>query len=59
MINHFIKILSYIFNILTHKIVDFIEENTIAKIVILETQLNNYNPNMKIYLKDFSIKKKN
>ena len=51
--------LSYIFNILTHKIVDFIEENTIAKIVILETQLNNYNPNMKIYLKDFSIKKKN
>ena len=51
--------LSYIFNILTHKIVDFIEENTIAKIVILETQLNNYNPNMKIYLKDFSVKKKN
>ena len=51
--------LSFIFNILTHKIADFIEENSINKIVILETQLNNYNPNMKIYLKDFSVKKKN
>ena len=51
--------LNYIFNILTHKIVDFIEENSINKMTIYETKLNNYNPNMKIYLKDYSLKKKN
>jgi hypothetical protein len=51
--------LNYIFNILTHKIVDFIEDNSYNKIMIYETQLNNYDPNMKVYLRDFSLKKKN
>ena len=51
--------LNYIFNLLTHKIVDYIEDNSINKIMIYETQLNNYNPNMKVYLKDFSLKRKN
>ena len=51
--------LNYIFNILTHKLVDIIEENSLNKIMIYETQLNNYNPNMKVYIRDYSIKKKN
>ena len=51
--------LNYIFNLITHKIVDFIEDNSYNKISIYETQLNNYNPNMKIFLKDFSLKKRN
>ena len=51
--------LNYIFNILTHKLVDIIEENSFNKIMIYETQLNNYNPNMKVYIRDYSIKKKN
>ena len=51
--------LNYIFNLLTHKIVDFIEDNSYNKIIIYETQLSNYNPNLKVYLKDFSLKKKN
>ena len=51
--------LNYLFNLITHKLVDFIEDNNYNKISIYETQLNNYNPNMKIYLKDFSLKKRN
>ena len=51
--------LNYIFNILTHKLVDYIEENNLNKIMIYETQLSNYNQNMKVYLRDSSLKKKN
>ena len=51
--------LNYIFNLLTHKLVDFIEDNSFNKIMIYETQLNNYNPNMRVYIRDYSLKKKN
>ena len=51
--------LNYIFNLLTHKLVDFIEDNSFNKIIIYETQLNNYNPNMRVYIRDYSLKKKN
>ena len=50
--------LNYFFTFITHKIVDYIEEIKFNKITVYETQLNNYNPNMKVYLKDFYIKKK-
>ena len=51
--------LNYLFNILTHKLVDIIEDNSFNKIMIYETQLNNYNPNMRVYIRDYSVKKKN
>ena len=50
--------LNYYFTFITHKIVDYIEEIKMNKIIIYETQLNNYNPNMKVYLKDIYLKKK-
>ena len=50
--------LNYFFTFITHKLVDFIEEIKYNKIVIYETQLNTYNPNMKVYLRDFYLKKK-
>ena len=50
--------LNYFFTFITHKLVDYIEEIKYNKIIIYETQLNNYNPNMNVYLKDFYLKKK-
>ena len=50
--------LNYYFNFITHKLVDYIEEIKFNKIIIYETQLNNYNHNMKVYINDDSIKKK-
>ena len=50
--------LNYFFSFVTHKIVDFIEEIKYNKIIIYETQLNSYNPNMRVYLRDFYLKKK-
>ena len=50
--------LNYFFTFITHKLVDYLEEIKHNKIIIYETQLNNYNPNMKVYLKDFYLKKK-
>ena len=50
--------LNYYFTFITHKLVDYIEEMKFNKIIIYETQLNNYNHNMKVYIKDVNIKKK-
>ena len=50
--------LNYFFTFITHKVVDYIEEIKFNRIIIYETQLNNYSPNMKVYLKDFYLKKK-
>ena len=50
--------LNYYFTFITHKLVDFIEEIKFNKIIIYETQLNTYNPNMKVYLKDYYLKKR-
>ena len=50
--------LNYYFTFITHKLVDYIEEIKMNKIIIYETQLNNYNPNMRVYLKDIYLKKK-
>ena len=50
--------LNYYFTFITHKLVDYIEEIKINKTIIYETKLNNYNPNMKVYLKDIFLKKK-
>ena len=50
--------LNYYFTFITHKIIDYIEEIKFNKILVYETQLGNYNPNMKVYLKDIYIKKK-
>ena len=50
--------LNYYFTFITHKLVDYVEEIKFNKIIIYETQLKNYNPNMKVYLKDFYQKKK-
>ena len=50
--------LNYFFTFITHKVVDYIDEIKFNRIIIYETQLNNYSPNMKVYLKDFYLKKK-
>jgi len=50
--------LNYFFTFITHKIVDYIEEMKFGKIIVYETQLGSYNPNMKVFLKDIYIKKK-
>ena len=50
--------LNYFFTFITHKVVDFIEEMKLTKIIVYETQLGSYNPNMKVFLKDFFVKKK-
>ena len=50
--------LNYFFIFITHKIVDYIEEMKFGKIIVYETQLGSYNPNMKVFLKDIYIKKK-
>ena len=51
--------LNYIFTLIIHVLVDYVEDNSFNKIIIYETQLKNYNHNMKVYLKDYSLKKKN
>ena len=50
--------LNYFFTFITHKIVDYIEEMRFTKIIVYETQLRSYNPNMKVFLKDIYSKKK-
>ena len=50
--------LNYFFTFITHKIVDYIEEMKFTKIIVYETQLRSYNPNMKVFLKDIYAKKK-
>ena len=50
--------LNYFFTFITHKLVDYIEEMKLSKIIVYETQLGSYNPNMKVFLKDIYTKKK-
>ena len=50
--------LNYFFTFITHKIVDYIEDMNYTKIIVYETQLGSYNPNMKVFLKDIFTKKK-
>ena len=50
--------LNYIFSIIIKKIVDYIDDLKFAKISILESKFNNFNPNMRIYIKNNRHKKK-
>jgi hypothetical protein len=50
--------LNYIFSIIIKKIVDYIDDLKFAKISILESKFNNFNPNMRIYIKNNRYKKK-
>ena len=51
---------SFIFTLLTKKIVNFVIENKLSqRITILETKFNNYNPNLQVYIKDENMKLKN
>ena len=49
--------LSYYFTLITKKIVDYINEIKCSKIIVTETQLKDYNPNLLVYIKDSNLKK--
>ena len=50
---------SFFFNLITKKIIDFLEENKLNnKITILEGKFNNFNPNLQVYIKDENVKPK-
>ena len=51
---------SFIFTLLTKIVINFVNENKLAqKITILETELNNFNPNLQVFIKDENMKLKN
>ena len=51
---------SFIFTLITGRIVDFVMENKLnPRISILEMNFNNFNPNLKVYIKDENMKFKN
>ena len=49
---------SFLFSIIIKKIVDFIDEMKLTKINVLEANFNNFNPNMKLYIRNNRLKKK-
>ena len=50
--------LNFCFCLLTKKIYDFFEEQKDYKIIIAESKMPNFNPNMQIYIKDIKNKKR-
>ena len=51
---------NFFFTLLTKNVIDFIESNKLNnKITILEMKFNTYNPNMKVYIKDETVKQRN
>ena len=49
---------NFLFSLITKKLVDYIEEIKTSRISILESKFNNFNPNMKIYIKNEKNKRK-
>ena len=49
---------SFYFKLITKILVDYIDSNKLFKIEIYEKKLNNYNPNMLVYIKNNSLNKK-
>ena len=50
--------LNFCFLLLTKKIYDFFEEQKEYKIIIAESQMANFNPNMQVYIKEVNSKKR-
>ena len=50
--------LNYLFSIIIKKLVDFIDEMKMTRVNILESKFNNFNPNMKVYIKNSRLRKK-
>jgi len=49
---------NFLFSLITKKLVDYIEEIKTNRISILEAKFNNFNPNMKIYIRNERSKRK-
>ena len=49
---------NFLFSLITKKLVDYIEEIKTNRICILESKFNNFNPNMKVYIKNEKNKRK-
>ena len=49
---------NFLFSLIIKKLVDFVDETKINRISILESKFNNFNPNMKIYIKNEKAKRK-
>ena len=49
---------NFLFSIIIKKLVDYIAEIKANKISILEAKFNNFNPNMKVYIKNDQLKRK-
>ena len=49
---------NFLFSLITKKLVDYIEDIKTNRISILEAKFNNFNPNMKVYIKNEKIKRK-
>ena len=50
--------LTYIFSVIIKKIVDYIDELKMTKINILESKFNNFNLNMRVYIRNNRLKEK-
>ena len=50
--------LSFFFSLIIKKLVEYIEELKLSKIIILESTFNSFNTNMKIYIRNSKFKKK-
>ena len=49
---------NFLFSIIIKKLVEYIEEIKTSRICILEAKFNNFNPNMKVYIRDDQSKRK-
>ena len=49
---------NFLFSLITKKLVDYIDDIKTNRISILEAKFNNFNPNMKVYIKNEKIKRK-
>ena len=49
---------NFLFSLIIKKLVDYIDDIKTSRISILESKFNNFNPNMKVYIKDEKTKRK-
>ena len=49
---------NHLFSIMIKKIVDYLEDLKVTRISVLESKFNNFNPNMRVYIRNNKLRKK-